>query len=145
MNDTVTTPLGTTEIELHEGRIRALRFSDAPGGPPRSEAGERVRAYFSGDLGALQGAPLDLSGSEFQLRVWSLLREIPAGETLTYGELAKLLDMPGAARAVGTANARNPAALFVPCHRVIGKGGLRGYAWGLERKRWLLDHERALG
>jgi methylated-DNA-[protein]-cysteine S-methyltransferase len=144
MNDFVATPLGTIEIELHDGAVRALRFTDAPGSAPRTEAGERVRAYFSGDLRALDGARLDLQGTKFQREVWALLQKIPPGETRSYGELARLLGKPAASRAVGAANARNPIALFVPCHRVIGQqGALTGYAWGTERKRWLLDHESA--
>jgi methylated-DNA-[protein]-cysteine S-methyltransferase len=142
--DLVATPLGTVHIELHEGKIRALRFSDSPGGAPQTEAGERVRAYFGGDLAALDGAPLDLQGTSFQRQVWALLQEIPPGETRSYGELAKLLKKPGASRAVGAANGRNPIALFIPCHRVIGSSGaLTGYAYGTDRKRWLLAHERS--
>jgi methylated-DNA-[protein]-cysteine S-methyltransferase len=75
--------------------------------------------------------------------VWRALRAIPAGETLSYGELAARVGQPGAARAVGLANGKNPIAIVVPCHRVIGAdGSLTGYAGGVERKRWLLDHER---
>ncbi len=84
-----------------------------------------------------------LQGSPFQRRVWQALLEIPYGATTTYGELALRLGKPGAARAVGLANGRNPFAIVVPCHRVVGaRGALTGYGGGLERKRWLLDHER---
>ena len=83
-------------------------------------------------------------GTPFQQRVWSALREIPFGDTASYGELAARIGQPTASRAVGLANGRNPIAIVVPCHRVIGAaGGLIGYAGGLDRKRWLLDHERA--
>src|SRR5438876_9357327 len=143
MTESITTPLGTIRIELNGEAITALRFTDEPGGEPRSDAGKRIRAYFGGDSGALDGVRLELQGTAFQREVWALLQKIPPGETRSYGELAKLLGRPGAARAVGAANAANPVALFVPCHRVVGSdGSLTGYAWGTERKKWLLDHER---
>jgi methylated-DNA-[protein]-cysteine S-methyltransferase len=143
MIDTVATPLGTVRIELNDGAVRALHFTDEPAGAPRSEAGERIHSYFAGKLEALDGTRLDLQGTPFQRNVWSLLMTIPAGETRSYGELARELGKPRAARAVGAANGANPIAIFVPCHRVIGStGALTGYAWGQERKRWLLDHER---
>jgi methylated-DNA-[protein]-cysteine S-methyltransferase len=89
--------------------------------------------------------PLDLQGSPFERRVWEALRAIPYGTTTTYGELARTLGVPGAARAVGLANSRNPIAIIVPCHRVIGaRGALTGYAGGLDRKRALLAHEGAM-
>jgi len=83
-----------------------------------------------------------MRGTPFQRAVWTALRSIPAGATMTYGELATRIGAPGASRAVGLANNRNPIGLVVPCHRVIGaNGALTGYAGGLERKRWLLEHE----
>lgn len=103
----------------------------------------RARAWFGGDLGVFDGVPLDGGGTAFQRRVWAALRRIPPGETTTYGALAAAIGSPGAARAVGRANGQNPIAIAVPCHRVIGAGGaLTGYAGGLDRKRWLLEHER---
>jgi AraC family transcriptional regulator, regulatory protein of adaptative response / methylated-DNA-[protein]-cysteine methyltransferase len=88
--------------------------------------------------------PLDLQGTSFQRRVWQALREIPAGTTTTYGELARRIGAPGSVRAVGTACGANPVSVLVPCHRVVrGDGALAGYRWGLERKRALLDRERA--
>jgi len=103
----------------------------------------RARAYFEGDLEALARVPVDGGGTPFQQRVWAALRTIPAGATLGYGALAARLGVAGGARAVGLANGRNPIAVAVPCHRVIGAdGSLTGYAGGLERKRWLLAHER---
>ncbi|MSQ42562.1 MAG: methylated-DNA--[protein]-cysteine S-methyltransferase [Dehalococcoidia bacterium] len=88
--------------------------------------------------------PLDPRGTAFRLRVWAALREIPAGETTTYGVIARRVGRPAASRAVGAANGQNPLAIVVPCHRVIGADGtLTGYASGLHRKRWLLDHEAA--
>jgi methylated-DNA-[protein]-cysteine S-methyltransferase len=107
--------------------------------------GSRVQAYFDGALDALDDLPVDGGGTPFQLRVWSALRTIPAGTTLSYGTLAARLGMPKDVRAVASANARNPVSIIVPCHRVIGAdGALRGYAGGLHRKRWLLQHEGAL-
>lgn len=103
----------------------------------------RVRTWFDGDLAALDGIAVEGGGTPFQRRVWAALRRIPAGETTTYGALAAALGAPAAARAVGLACGRNPIAIAVPCHRVVGADGrLTGYAGGLERKRWLLSHER---
>jgi methylated-DNA-[protein]-cysteine S-methyltransferase len=103
-----------------------------------------VRAYLAGSYGAIDGIPVDTGGTPFQRRVWSALRRIPAGQTLTYGALARRLGTPAASRAVGRAVSLNPVAIVVPCHRVIGADGrLTGYAGGLDRKRWLLAHERA--
>jgi methylated-DNA-[protein]-cysteine S-methyltransferase len=102
----------------------------------------RMQRYFDGELGALAGIEVDLDGTPFQLAVWNELRNIPAGKSISYAMLASRIGRPGAARAVGSANRRNPIALVVPCHRVIGATGeLRGYAGGLNRKKWLLDHE----
>lgn len=102
----------------------------------------RLRAYFSGDVRALDGCPVDCGGTPFQRRVWAALREIRPGETLSYAALAARIGMPKATRAVGLANGRNPVAIVVPCHRVIGAdGSLTGYGGGIERKRWLLAHE----
>jgi AraC family transcriptional regulator of adaptative response/methylated-DNA-[protein]-cysteine methyltransferase len=92
--------------------------------------------------------PLDIVGTAFQWRVWKALTEIPAGETATYGEIARRIGEPGAARAVGRACATNPVALVVPCHRAVGSSGaLTGYRWGVERKKRILAAEkrRAVG
>lgn len=102
-----------------------------------------VRAYFAGNVAALDLVPVDGGGSAFQRRVWAALRAIPAGGTRSYGQVAAHLGQPGAARAVGLANSLNPVNLAVPCHRVVGSSGaLTGYGGGIERKRWLLAHER---
>ncbi|QMW24529.1 methylated-DNA--[protein]-cysteine S-methyltransferase [Sandaracinobacteroides saxicola] len=113
--------------------------------------GEAFAAYFAGALTALEGLPTARHfGSDFERAVWAELRRIPAGETRSYGAVARALGSPatgdgGLARAVGTANGRNPLAIVVPCHRVIGAdGSLTGYAGGLHRKRWLLAHEGSL-
>ena len=106
---------------------------------------EKVRAYFDGDLHALDDVAVDPGGTEFQRAVWSALRGIPIGATRTYGQLAASIGRPTASRAVGLANGCNPVAIVIPCHRVIGSNaGLTGYAGGLARKRWLLRHEGAL-
>jgi len=103
-----------------------------------------LRQYFEGDVAALDGIAVNAGGSPFQQQVWQALRRIPAGSTWTYGQLAAEIGRPQAARAVGHANSLNPVAIIVPCHRVIGaSSSLTGYAGGLERKSWLLNHERA--
>jgi methylated-DNA-[protein]-cysteine S-methyltransferase len=103
---------------------------------------KQLEQYFAGDRDTFE-LPLEPSGTEFQRAVWNALEQIPYGETRSYGEIAAQVGRPKAARAVGMANNRNPIAVIVPCHRVIGSGGaLVGYAGGLERKIWLLDHER---
>jgi methylated-DNA-[protein]-cysteine S-methyltransferase len=108
----------------------------------QSAAGQ-LREYLAGDRRSFD-LPTATAGDEFQQRVWALLREIPYGETTTYGELAVRLGDITLARAVGRANGQNPLSIIVPCHRVIGKDGtLTGYAGGLERKRRLLELEQA--
>ncbi len=104
---------------------------------------EWLEGYFSGTDADASGLPLDMRGAPFEQRVWAALREIPAGTTTSYGEIARRLGDAGASRAVGAANGANPIAIIVPCHRVLGAdGSLTGYGGGLERKTWLLDHER---
>ena len=99
--------------------------------------------YFDGGGSDISGLRFDMRGAPFELRVWAALREIPAGQTTSYGAIAKALGSAGASRAVGMANGANPIAIIVPCHRVIGSNGsLTGYGGGLERKTWLIDHER---
>ncbi|MCW2271220.1 Methylated-DNA--protein-cysteine methyltransferase [compost metagenome] len=102
-----------------------------------------VQDYFAGDLHALDALAVAAGGTAFQQRVWTALRQIPTGTTRTYGQIAVAIGSPSAARAVGLANALNPISLAIPCHRVIGSAGsLTGYGGGIERKRWLLEHER---
>jgi methylated-DNA-[protein]-cysteine S-methyltransferase len=102
----------------------------------------KIRAYLAGDFSSLNEIPVNAGGTDFQQLVWQGLRSIPVGTTLSYGELATQLGRPTAARAVGMANSLNPVVIVVPCHRVIGaKAKLTGYAGGLDRKRWLLEHE----
>jgi methylated-DNA-[protein]-cysteine S-methyltransferase len=102
---------------------------------------EQLDAYFNGMLQEFD-VPLDAIGSDFQKKVWNALRQIPFGETRSYGQIAKTIRQPKASRAVGLANNQNPIAIIVPCHRVIGaNGSMTGYGGGLPRKRWLLEHE----
>jgi methylated-DNA-[protein]-cysteine S-methyltransferase len=112
-------------------------------GPP-SKAAEALTAYFAGDLTAIETLETETAGTAFQRQVWAALRTIPKGETLSYGQLAVRIGKDKAVRAVGLANGQNPVAIVVPCHRVIGaNGSLTGYGGGIERKDWLLQHERA--
>jgi methylated-DNA-[protein]-cysteine S-methyltransferase len=137
-----------TGLYMHEQRYRP----PLPEGCERNErvfrdVREQLRAYFAGKLRNFD-VPLAQHGSSFQLAVWRALIEIPYGQTESYGALAKRLGKEKASRAVGLANGRNPIGIIVPCHRVVGtNGSLTGYGGGIERKQWLLDHERrhALG
>ena len=105
------------------------------------DAARQLREYFAGERVTFD-LPLAPHGSEFQRRVWEILLEIPAGETRSYGWVAQRLGRPTASRAVGAANGQNPLVIVVPCHRVVGANGtLTGYGGGLDRKRWLLEHE----
>jgi methylated-DNA-[protein]-cysteine S-methyltransferase len=105
------------------------------------EVAEQLRAYFAGERTDFT-VKLDPRGTAFQRRVWDALVTIPYGTTTTYGRLAAVLGDPRSTRAVGLANGRNPIAIVIPCHRVIGAdGNLTGYGGGLDRKRWLLSHE----
>ena len=142
-----------------EGRLRALDFEDYEermrrllarhygafelvDGEGPAAVTAALDAYFAGDLAALDSVPVATGGTDFQRSVWAALRTIPSGTTTGYGALAAKLGKPGAARAVGLANGLNPIGIVVPCHRVIGaSGALTGYAGGVERKRWLLEHE----
>jgi len=133
-------------LYMQEGRrpVRIApqwRRSEAPFAGVRAE----LREYFAGERFAFE-TPLAMAGSPFERRVWRALRDIPYGETVSYGEIARRIDQPTAARAVGLANGRNPIAVIVPCHRVIGANGtLTGYGGGLERKQLLLELERGQG
>jgi len=134
----------------HEQRMRRLlslhyRATHVRMEPRRDAFGltSALESYFNGDLECLRSLPVATGGTVFQRRVWQLLRSISVGEPISYGTLAKRLGRPTAVRAVGLANGANPVSIVVPCHRVIGvDGSLTGYAGGLQRKQWLLDHER---
>lgn len=109
--------------------------------PAFKEVREQLAAYFEGSLREFE-LPLKMAGTPFQRRVWQGLQSIPYGETMSYSGLARMIGHPGASRAVGSANGRNPISIVVPCHRVIAADGtLGGYGGGLARKQWLLHHE----
>ena len=111
-------------------------------GPATGPVADKLEAYFAGDIAAIDDIATETAGTPFQRQVWAALREIPAGDTWSYGRLAAHIGRPGAVRAVGLANGANPIGVVVPCHRVIGAdGSLTGYGGGLERKKWLLEHE----
>jgi methylated-DNA-[protein]-cysteine S-methyltransferase len=153
----VDSPVGPLTLVAERGKITGL-YMDAqrhapdqgelgvPGDPadePFASAAKQLAAYFSGELTEFD-LPLAPAGTQFQQRVWEALREIPYGQTVSYGQLARQIGSPAASRAVGLANGRNPIAVVVPCHRVVGAdGSLTGYGGGLDRKRFLLDLERA--
>lgn len=143
----IKTPFGAVAITWSERGIRAIEFVDDPPTSDelsRNSPNPRRQDKPSPMIPGLDPeTPLDLHGTPWQLRVWAALREIPPGQTVTYGELARRLGQPGASRAVGAACAANPIAILVPCHRVVPTGGgLGGYYWGVERKRRLLEFER---
>lgn len=156
------TPAGPVVFARSGDRICALGFKDHWRGlrkelekrfgdihiRPDKDGGKPARAlrrYLDGDLDALDGLEVDTAGTPFQEKVWSRLRKIPAGRTISYAELARAVGDPSAVRAVAGANARNPVSIVVPCHRVIASDGkLAGYGGGIERKRWLLVHEGAI-
>lgn len=134
---------GLTMLSMDgQGNARAL-VGDEGCDAVLAEAAAQLAAYFAGERRAFD-LPLTPRGSEFQKLVWAELTRIPFGETATYAEVARRIGRPSAVRAVARANATNPIGIVVPCHRVIGTDGkLRGYAGGLERKAWLLNHEGA--
>lgn len=162
LSSRIETPIGPLVLLAREGILLLLEFEDAEPRVAREMQarfrGEthhptddpfglcsRIRAYFMGELSAIDGIATDGGGTDFQKRVWAELKRIPARVTISYAELARRLGDPKATRAVGLANGRNPIAIVVPCHRVIGAdGSLTGYGGGVARKRWLLVHEGAL-
>ena len=111
--------------------------------PVLADAAQQLAEYFAGDRREFD-LPLDLDGTDFQRQAWLALADVPYGETVSYGEQAERIGRPGASRAVGAANAKNPVPIVLPCHRVVGAdGSLTGFAGGLELKRKLLAHERS--
>lgn len=161
--DRIQTPIGEMILVAdHEGNLRAIDWTDhedrmlrllrrhyGPNGfalePAANPNGlsDAFRRYFAGNLTALDSISAKTAGTPFQREVWCALRNIPCGTTLTYAQLAKQIGRPKSTRAVGLANGANPVAILVPCHRVIGSSGaLTGYGGGIERKQWLLNHER---
>jgi len=159
--DRIPSPIGLILLVSDGETLQALEFADCEDrmrrhlrrhhgayeltpGRGAGETGQRIAAYFEGDLGALDAVPVRADGTAFQHRVWAALRGIRPGTTTTYGRLAAAIGMPAAIRAVGHANGANPISLVVPCHRVIGAdASLTGYGGGLPRKAWLLRHEGA--
>jgi len=154
--------IGPLHMVADGGRLLALEFGDLkhrlmpmlrarfgkePVFEPADHLGKiasAIRAYFEGDLAALDAIEVDGGGTDFQRQAWRALRAIPPGETRTYGQMAAILGRPNAARAIGMANGLNPISLVVPCHRLVGSNGaLTGYGGGMERKRWLLEHEKS--
>jgi methylated-DNA-[protein]-cysteine S-methyltransferase len=161
--ETYQTSLGSLLLVTDDGgALRALDFADhesrmlrllhqhygkyvLKSGPAPVEVVRNLNAYFNGEVDALDGIRIATGGTVFQRAVWKAVRGIGPGTVKTYGQIAKQLGHEKASRAVGAANGANPIAIVVPCHRVIGAGGaLTGYAGGLQRKRWLLEHERYL-
>jgi methylated-DNA-[protein]-cysteine S-methyltransferase len=155
----IDTAIGPLALATHDGRVCLLHFGPGDDSVRRrlgrwypDEAIEThadpagavgvLRAYFDGHLNALDAVEVEMNGTPFQRRVWDALRHVPAGRTASYAELARTIGTPAAVRAVGAANGANPVAVIVPCHRIIGaNGSLTGYGGGLDRKRWLLQHE----
>jgi methylated-DNA-[protein]-cysteine S-methyltransferase len=137
---------GDGDTDFERDLWRRLRLSGLVNPhPDPAGAVSALRAYFAGDLHALDTLAVDPMGTPFQVRVWTALRSVPAGHTASYADIAKAIGAPSSTRAVGAANGANPIAIVVPCHRIIGSGGsLVGYGGGLDRKRWLLGHEGVL-
>ncbi|AQP48808.1 cysteine methyltransferase [Tessaracoccus aquimaris] len=150
---TISSPIGELTVVERDGALVGLYMTDHKPAPRSETFGEReddtlpqldaqLVEYFAGERTSFD-LPLAPTGSDFQQRVWAALRTIPYGDTWSYGRLAEAIGQPGAARAVGLANGRNPISIVVPCHRVVGSSGkLTGYAGGVERKAFLLDLER---
>ena len=157
--DRIDSPIGTILLVIDDGRLCSLDYADyeqrmmrllqrryasfhlIPANDPHGFS-SRIRAYLAGDYQCLDAIPVSTGGTAFQQQVWSTLRMIPPGTTMSYGELATKVGRPTAYRAVGATNALNPVAIVLPCHRVVGaNAALTGYAGGLERKQWLLQHE----
>lgn len=149
----IDSPVGPLTLAGTDGTLRHLRMTEQTHDPDRRDwrpgppdafasAVEQLAAYFAGDRFEFD-LDVALAGTAFQHRVWTALLSIPYGQTRSYGEIAAQIGSPGAARAVGLANGRNPIAIIVPCHRVVGStGGLTGYGGGIARKTQLLELER---
>lgn len=152
---TVDSPIGPLTLVASDGAVTRIMMDaqrHAPAIAPEwtrddawfASVAAQLHAYFARELTTFD-IPMRLDGTPFQQRVWHALTEIPFGTTQSYGEIARRVGSPDASRAVGLANGRNPIAIVVPCHRVVGSNGnLIGYGGGLDRKRWLLAHEAGL-
>ncbi|MDX2465287.1 MAG: methylated-DNA--[protein]-cysteine S-methyltransferase [Porticoccus sp.] len=147
--DYMDSPIGTIEIKASIHGITHLVFTDKKNSPINTcnvlnQCKIQLNEYFSGKRKSFS-LPLDPKGTDFQKSIWSALVDIPFGKTVSYGDIANVINHSKAVRAVGAANGKNPISIIVPCHRVIGSNGkLTGYAWGLERKSWLLAHEELI-
>lgn len=158
LTDWLETPIGAMKLVVKDDQLVLLDFADnaarihkllekrfpnyALEPAPLPQFSSAVSAYFAGELSLIHKLPVDSGGTAFQRAVWSALKGIPVGATWSYLELARCVGNPAAVRAVGMTNGLNPISLALPCHRVIGaNGSLTGYAGGLERKKWLLEHE----
>ena len=145
---TIPTPIGPLCIREEDGAIWAIYFTEGdlfpPGTPLLAEAARQLTAYFDGTLTEFD-LPIRLTGTDVRMQCWQALLTIPYGETISYGEQARRIGKPKAVRAVGGANHHNPISIVVPCHRVIGADGtLTGYGGGVDKKAWLLLHERRI-
>ena len=143
---TLSTPVGNLTIREKDGAVCAITLAgealSAPSTPLLQEVARQLHAYFAGTLTTFD-LPLHLEDTPFRLRCWEVLRAIPYGETISYGEQARRAGNPRAARAVGRANHHNPILIVIPCHRVIGaNGALTGFGCGVDVKAWLLAHEQ---
>ena len=142
----IETPIGPLAIAEEDGAICAIDFTKAelcpPATPLLKEAARQLSAYFDGSLTEFD-LPIRLEGTAFRMKCWQALCTIPYGETISYGEQARRIGNPKAVRAVGGANHHNPISIVVPCHRVIGADStLTGYGGGVDKKAWLLAHEK---
>jgi methylated-DNA-[protein]-cysteine S-methyltransferase len=144
------TPIGTVEIAGTEKGLTQLRFVDAAGKSDApyaylSDAEKQLAEYFAGKRRNFTDLPLAIVGTAFHQDVWDQVSRVPYGSTLTYGQVASLLHKDGAARAVGGAVGSNRLAIIIPCHRILpSDGGIGGFAWGAERKKWLLELEKRI-
>lgn len=154
------TPAGELRIASRERKVVGLGFLDSwerierhllgrfPGegqrdGDGHNEAERRLEGYLAGELDALKGVPIDPGGTSFQQLVWAAIQTVPAGQTVAYAALARATGSPRAVRAAGAACGANPIGLVIPCHRIVRADGVLGnYGGGIERKEWLLAHER---
>ncbi len=148
--DHFNSPLGLVEVTASDQGVLSVQFESQAQHPKHSngltnDCIHQLQAYFDGELKNFTVA-LEQNGTAFQRQVWHALTEVPYGQTASYLDVAERINNPKAIRAVGSANGRNPIAIIVPCHRIIGSNGtLTGYAGGLDKKAWLLEHEAKHG